>query len=98
MLPEEKIKEVKRSLRKGVPEGEIKEILKKEGYSEEEIKLLFKPHDYDMRTWYLVFGVITFLLGLYILITKGGWLILILSIFLFIAYHYEEKRLERLKK
>jgi len=43
MIPEEKVQEIKRLLRKGEPEGEIKEQLKKEGYTEEEISNAIMP-------------------------------------------------------
>ena len=98
MMTEEKIKEIKKLLKKGEPEGELKESLKKEGYSDEEIGQAFKPHHYDMRSWLLIFGVIIFVLGLYIYMTRGGLLILLLSGLLFISYYYESKRLEKFKK
>ena len=85
-------------LRQGVPDGEIKEMLKDEGYSKEEIDTVFKPHHYDMRLWYLFFGIIVCLIGLYLLLTKGTILILLLGTLLFVAYFYEIKRLNDLKK
>ena len=57
MLTKEKIAAVKKQLRSGVPEGEIKNDLQKEGYTEEEIKEIFAPVNYDMRSWYLFFGI-----------------------------------------
>ena len=51
----EKIKEIKKLLRQGIPEGEIREDLKQEGYSDEDVNAVFKPHHYDMRSWYLFF-------------------------------------------
>lgn len=93
-----KIGEIKKQLNRGIPEGEIKEGLKKEGYSEEEIEAAFKPHHYDMRSWYLYFGIMFSLLGVYIYFKTDGLLILILGLLLFVAYYYEIKRLERLKK
>ena len=41
MITEERIKQIRRQLSKGEPEGEIKNLLRKEGYTEEEIKSLF---------------------------------------------------------
>jgi hypothetical protein len=96
-MTEEKTREIKKQLREGVPEGEIKESLKKEGYSKEDIEALFKPHPYDMRWWYLFFGVAICLIGFYLYLKTGGLLILILGSLLFVAYYYEIKRLERLK-
>lgn len=93
MIPAEKIRDLHRLLKKGEPEGEIRENLKREGYSEDEIKEVFKPHQYDMRSWYLLFGVLVTLFGLYLLVNKGGFLVLILGAFLFLAYANEMKRL-----
>jgi hypothetical protein len=41
MVTEEKIKQIRRQLSKGEPEGEIKNGLRKEGYTEDEIGTLF---------------------------------------------------------
>jgi hypothetical protein len=98
IMDTEKIKELKKLLRKGVPEGEIREDLKQEGHSEEEINAVFKPHHYDMRSWYLFFGIIITLIGLYLFFTDRGMLILALGILLFVAYYYEIRRLEKLNK
>jgi hypothetical protein len=38
MLTQEKIKQTQKLISKGLPEGEIKNQLKEEGYSEEDIK------------------------------------------------------------
>jgi hypothetical protein len=95
MISNEKIQEMHRALKKGEPEGEIREQLKKEGYSEEDIRSVFKPHSYDMRSWYLFFGTVISLAGIYILVETGGFLILILGLLLFYAYHLETRRLRR---
>ncbi len=93
MIPAEKIRDLHRLLKKGEPEGEIREKLKREGYSAEEIEQVFKPHQYDMRSWYLSFAIIITLTGLFVLVNGGGILILILGGLLFIAYANELKRL-----
>ncbi len=98
MITEEKIKEIKKLLRRGEPEGEIREKLKQEGFTIEDINTVFKPHHYDMRSWYLFFGIIISLAGLYLFLKSGGLLFLILGALLFVAYYYEIKRLEKLKK
>lgn len=41
MITEEKIKQIRKQLSKGEPEGEIKNGLRKEGYTEDEIGALF---------------------------------------------------------
>ena len=96
MIPEQKIHEIRKQLRKGEPEGEIKEKLHSEGYSREEIDKVFLPHRYDMRSWYLFFAIVIGIAGLIILAKTGGLLILILSGLLFLAYFNEIQRLKRL--
>lgn len=95
MLSAEKIRELHRLLKKGEPEGEIREKLKRDGYTEEEIKEVFKPYQYDMRSWYLLFGILVTLFGLYLLVNRGGLLVLILGALLFLAYANEIKRLNK---
>lgn len=93
MIPEEKIRILRHLLKNGEPEGEIREKLKKEGYSDEEIQQVFPPHKYDMRNWYLIFAILISLLGVYLLISNGSFIILILGGLLFLAYSNEVKRL-----
>lgn len=97
-MTEEKIKEIKKMLRQGVPAGEIRETLTEEGYTKDEIDTVFKPRHYDMRSWYLFFGVTVCLAGLYLLFTKRSLLILSFGILLFVACFYEIKRLNDLNK
>lgn len=98
MISEEQIQFYRKQLKNGMPDGELKEQLKREGLTKEEVDAVFKPHHYDMRAWYLVFGVLITLFGFYVYLQTGGILILILGSLLFVAYYYELKRLERLKK
>ncbi len=95
MISQEKIQEINKLLKKGEPEGEIKEVLRKQGYSEEDIKKVFVPHKYDMRSWYLTFAILISIGGLIVLAKTGGLLILILGGLLFLAYFNEIKRLKR---
>lgn len=95
MIPEEKIRMYRHLLKNGEPEGEIKEKMKREGYTHEDIQQVFRPHQYDMRSWYLFFGVLTTMAGLYVLINGGGFLILVLGMLLFLAYSNEVKRLKK---
>ncbi|MGC4037137.1 MAG: hypothetical protein QM764_14355 [Chitinophagaceae bacterium] len=92
MIPEEKLKQLRKSLKRGIPEGEIKEELKKEGYSDEDINNVFIPQKYDMRSWYLTFACIFLLIGLYVLVNGKNWLILIFSALMFAQYGREVKR------
>jgi len=95
MITKEKINEIRRKLKKGKPEGEIKEQLRIEGYSKQEIDKVFLPNKYDMRSWYLTFGIIISLVGIFLWVRNGSLLTLILGGLLFGAYFRE---IERQKK
>ena len=95
MITEEKIKEIRKKLRSGFPEGEIKESLINEGYSKEDIDKAFEPHRYDMRSWYLAFAVVFALVGLWLLLKNGNLIGLGFSALLFVQYYRETERLKR---
>ncbi|HQR01648.1 MAG: hypothetical protein E6Q96_03345 [Cyclobacteriaceae bacterium] len=95
MLTDEIKKRVRKDLRSGVPEGELKNQLAEEGYAEADIKELFRPHKYDMRSWYLSFAVIFLLAGIYWVMRYGGIKLLLLSGAMVSAYFLEKKRLEK---
>ena len=86
MLTESKIKELRKSLRSGVPDGEIRNEMARDGYSEEEINQVFAPYKADMRSWYLVFGCV-FLIA-------GFWapLIFVFSAVMFYLYYEQVKK------
>jgi hypothetical protein len=48
-----------------------------------------------MRSWYLTFGVIIYIAGVFVLVKKGNLLILILGSLLLGAYFREIKRLKK---
>ncbi len=73
MITPEKIKAIKKQLRRGEPEGEIKEQMKVAGYSDDEIAQAFIPHPYDMRAWYLTFAILLLLLGVIVFINTSGF-------------------------
>ena len=50
MLTGEKIKQVRKQLRSGIPQGEIKNELRAGGYTEADIEKIFTPHKPDMRS------------------------------------------------
>ncbi len=77
-----------------MPQGEIIEELIREGYSQEDIRQVFVPHNFDMRSWYFGFGIISAVIGLYSLVAGHGFLLLILSGTLFAAYFREVSRLK----
>jgi hypothetical protein len=95
MITKEKIAEVRRSLSKGIPQGELQNDLLNEGYSEDDIKQVFSPHKYDMRSWYLVFAIILFLGGVWALLTYHSFLPVIFSAILFSAYYNERKKIKK---
>jgi hypothetical protein len=64
MITQEKIAEVKKMLKRGVPDGEIRNELLSEGYTEEDIRVAFVPHKSEMGSWYLIFGIIVSLITL----------------------------------
>ncbi len=97
MIPENKIRVIHQQLKNGEPEGEVREKLKQEGYTEEEIQQVFKPHKYDMRSWYLVFAILITLAGIFELINGGSFIIILLGGLLFLAYSNELKRLGKKK-
>jgi hypothetical protein len=95
MLTEEKIKEIRKLLRKGEPQGELMEKLKKEGYSEDDIANIFIVHKYDMRSWYLTFGFVFLFVGGCALLKYKSFLLLVFSALLFVQYSRETKRLKQ---
>lgn len=95
MLTEEKIKQVRKQLRSGVPQGEIKNDLIKEGYTDEDLEKIFEPHRPDMRIWYLFFAILFFGIGFYTLITTGSFLFLVFSAAMFSVYYFEKKRIKK---
>lgn len=95
MITEEKIKNARRKLRSGEPEGEIRNELRKEGYSEEDIEKIFVPHNPDMRSWYLFFAIIFLLVGIYMIMAWGNILFLLFSVAMFYVYYLETNKLKK---
>ncbi len=87
MMTEKKLKEIKKPLNYGVPEGELKLQLQEEGFTEQNIKEAFKRKPYDMRSWFLFFGIIISCFGIYTIITSGSFLSLILGGLLLWEYY-----------
>lgn len=97
MITDDKIKDVKKMLSVGVPEGEIKEDLIKEGYSKNDIDKIFKPHHYNMRSWYLTFAIVLLFVGLWLFSSRRSLLGLVFSALLFLQYYREVQRLRNAK-
>jgi len=71
--------EIQRRLKRGEPDGEIREELKRKGFSEKEIQAAFPAHQYDLRSWLLYFACIVTIAGIIILLNNGGYLLLLLG-------------------
>ena len=93
MITDQKIDEIKRSLKRGTASGEIRADLEEEGYSKEEIEKCFQLKASDMRSWYLVFAVIFLIVGI-VLFYKGGQLILVFSAAMFVQYYLADKKMK----
>lgn len=91
-IPEERKSVLLSQLKKGLPEGELKEQLRKEGYSQEAIDDCFTPVKYDMRSWFLFFGIILTLIGIYILLAYNSFLLVILGSLLLAEYYSIKKK------
>jgi hypothetical protein len=101
MITDDKIKEVKKLLRSGVPAGEVEEELRRQGYSQEDIRKVFPAHQYDMRNWYLAFAIIIFIVGLWLFLREESlmnFIVLLFSVFLFFQYFRENERAKRNNK
>lgn len=95
MISDSNIKEIRKKVSAGVPEGEIRKELTMDGYSQDDIAKVFAPQPYDMRSWYLFFGFLVLIIGIWQLLSRGGLLILILAGLLFWQYVREIKRLKK---
>jgi hypothetical protein len=91
MLSEGKIRQVRKELRSGVPQGEIKNQLLSEGYSEEEVDKIFTPHKYDMRSWYLIFAIVFFIAGIWFF----TMFLVVASAVMFSVYYMERKKFDK---
>lgn len=98
VIPEERKSLLLRQLAKGFPVGELKEELYKEGYSKEAIDACFAPKKYDMRSWYLFFGLLLISSGVWLFIVYNTFLPLILGILLLIEYYREQKKIKTLNR
>lgn len=88
MITEEKIKQARKQLRSGIPQGEIKNDLKKEGYTDEDIDQVFVPNKPDMRSWYLCFAIVFFIAGIWFF----SLLLVAASAIMFSLYYVEWKK------
>jgi len=95
-MQEEEKEKIRRKIRNGFPEGEIKNQLRNEGLTEEEIREIFTVPKRDMGSWYLVWAILLLLLAIYIVV-KTGWISLLffgLSGLLFYEYYKAQAKVE----
>jgi hypothetical protein len=95
MTDEEKHK-IRRQIKNGFPEGEIRMQLKNEGLSAAEIKEILTTPKADMRSWYLVSAILVLLLAMYVF-SKTGMISLLffgLSGLLFYEYYKAQRKEE----
>ena len=96
MITDDKIKKIQKLPKAGTPhQGEIKNELIAEGYTPEEIDKVFEPHKYDMRSWYLVFGIVFLIAGIYFVLKAGNLLFFIFSAAMFYQYYLVNKRMRQ---
>ena len=88
MITEEKIKQARKQLRSGIPQGEIKNDLKKEGYTDEDIDQVFVPYKPDMRSWYVFFAIAFFIAGIWFF----SLLLIAASAIMFSIYYVERQK------
>lgn len=82
MISDKKIREVKSQIARGKPAGEVWEEMKLEGYSREDIQRCIEVKKKDMRSWFLVTGIL-FLLGALVFSAKEERLMNNISVKLF---------------
>lgn len=58
MISDEKIETVRSKLINGIPEGELRQELREEGFSNEEINNCFDGYRYNMKNWYLFYSIV----------------------------------------
>ena len=85
MITEERIRQIRKRLKRGEPEGELKSELRREGYTEADMAKIFVAHKPDMQSWYLFFGIIFFIAGVWIF----SLLLIAASAILFSLYYVE---------
>ncbi len=92
MIPAEIKNAVLKKMKMGYPIGELKVMLEKEGYSEVEINECFEKPRPDMRSWYLFFGLLFFISGLWVIMRYNHFELIILGTTLILLYFKEEDK------
>ena len=93
-MQEEEKEKIRRKLRNGFPEGEIKNDLRNKGLTEEEIREVFTAPKTDKRSLYLVSAILVLILAIYVVARTGliSLLFFGLSGLLFYEYFKAQKK------
>jgi hypothetical protein len=91
MIPADKQKSLKKKISKGYPIGELKEELLADGFSLEEINECIGVGKADMRSWYLFFGASFFILGIWIIMNNGNYILMVAGCILLMLFLKENK-------
>jgi hypothetical protein len=91
LITAEKIAVIKKKTKNGYPVGELKNELINEGYTKEDITKCFEVHKADMRSWYLVFGITFFIVGIWAIMKYNSVLLIIAGVILLLLYFKEVK-------
>jgi hypothetical protein len=93
LMTGDRIDKMRKQVKNGFHEGEIRMQLQKEGLSAEEIKEILTAPKADMRWWYLLSAILVLLLSIYVF-SKTGIISLLffgLSGLLFYEYYKEQR-------
>ena len=93
-MTQEELQKIRKKIKNGIPEGEMKNQLKEEGYSAEDIQKIFEPHKYDMRTWYFISGILVFIFAVYCFSRTGMVSLLLFGLDALLFYEYYKERLK----
>ncbi len=81
---------IQKKIKKGYPIGELKNELIRDGYSLEEINSCFKTKKTDMQSWYLFFGILFSVAGIYSIMKYNSLLLNIAGVGLLVLYFKEK--------
>ncbi len=82
--------EIQKKIKKGYPIGELKNELLKDGYSLEEINSCFEVKKASMKSWYLFFGSLFSIVGIWTILQYNSILLNIAGVILLLLYFKEK--------
>jgi hypothetical protein len=92
LITAEKIAVIKKKTKNGYPVGKLKNELINEGYTKEDIAKCFEVHKADMRSWYLVFGIVFSFLSIWYFFEYGRIILVGLPVIMFSLYYQSNKK------